>query len=74
MRLSEYNYELRYRPGKNMEVADCLSRLSLPQELSEEEMSVIMATYATYGVRITQTRKGKVSKHDGGPRRPVAGE
>jgi hypothetical protein len=49
MRLSEYNYELRYRPGKNMEVADCLSRLSLPQELSEEEMSVIMSTY---GMRI----------------------
>lgn len=44
MRLSEYNYELRYRPGKQMEVADCLSRNAIGQELSEEEMEVIMYT------------------------------
>jgi transposase InsO family protein len=59
MRLSEYNYELRYRPGKHMEVADCLSRLSLPKELSEEEMAVIMATFS---VRVNQTTEGRVSE------------
>jgi len=42
MRLSEYNFELRYRPGKQMEVADCLSRNSMDRELTEEEMEPIM--------------------------------
>ena len=42
MRLSEYNFELRYRPGKKMEVADCLSRNSLDKELTEAELEPVM--------------------------------
>jgi len=37
MRLSEYDFELKYRPGKQMEVADCLSRNPLPVEVTEED-------------------------------------
>ena len=44
MRLSELNYELRYRPGKLMQVADCLSRNALPEEVSQEQMDQIMYT------------------------------
>ena len=44
------------------QVADCLSRLSLPQELSEEEMSVIMSTY---GMRIMLTLGVNVELSEG---------
>ena len=55
MRLGEYNYELRYRPGKQTPVADCLSRLALEQELSQDEMNAVMTTFA---VHISQLREG----------------
>ena len=42
MRLSEYDFELRYRPGKQMEVADCLSRNPLDRELTEAELEPVM--------------------------------
>ena len=58
MRLSEYNYELRYRPGKQMPVADCLSRLALEQELSQEEMNAVMTTFA---VHISQLCEGSLN-------------
>ena len=42
MRLSEFNFELKYRPGKDMQIADCLSRNALPQELSKDELAAVM--------------------------------
>ena len=59
MRLSEYDFELKYRPGKQMEVADCLSRNALPQELSEEEMEVIMHTYSAEIMQMEYGQKGE---------------
>lgn len=41
MRLSEFNFELKYRPGKYMQMADRLSRNALPQELSEDELAAV---------------------------------
>ena len=39
MRLSEFDYELAYRPGSQMHVADCLSRNPLPQEISADDVA-----------------------------------
>ena len=44
MRLSEFNYKLKYRPGNLMQVADCLSRNPLAQEVTDQEMEQIMHT------------------------------
>ena len=44
MRLSEFNYDLSYRPGRLMQVADCLSRNALPEELTSEQMEQIAHT------------------------------
>ena len=41
MRLSEFNYKLKYRPGKHMEVADCLSRNPLPEQLTDEQLAQV---------------------------------
>lgn len=40
MRLSEFNYKLKYRPGSEMHVADCLSRNPLPEEIDKEEAAL----------------------------------
>jgi len=42
MRLSEFNFYLKYRPGVDDQVADALSRNPLPQELSSKEASSVM--------------------------------
>lgn len=54
MRLSEYDFDLKYRPGKHMEMADCLSRNALPIEPTEEEMATLM-----YCANFTQVELGK---------------
>jgi len=54
MRLSEFNFDLRYRPGVDNQVADALSRNLLPQELSNEEASSVM--FAMYFQRLEAER------------------
>ena len=54
MRLSEFNFDLRYRPGVDNQVADALSRNPLPQELSSEEASSVM--FAMYFQRLEAER------------------
>ena len=45
MRLSEFNFELKYRAGVDNQVADALSRNPIPQELSEEEAASVMYAF-----------------------------
>ena len=54
MRLSEFNFDLRYRPGVDNQVADAMSRNPLPQELSNEEASSVM--FAMYFQRLEAER------------------
>jgi len=50
MRLSESNFNLRYRPGVDNQVTNALSRNPLPRELSSEEASSVM--FAMYFQRL----------------------
>jgi hypothetical protein len=66
MRLSEFNFQLKYRAGIDNQVADALSRNPIPQELSQEEAASVM--FAFYFERVeaeVQTWEQRKSEDSG---------
>ena len=54
-KLTEYNFDIEYRPGKKMEQADCLSRMS---NIEVEANDKQYRTDATYVLIVTYDKEG----------------
>ena len=54
-KLTEYNFDIEYRPGKKMEQADCLSRINHIQIKANNRQ---YRTDATYVLIITYNKQG----------------
>ena len=62
-KLTEYNFDIEYRPGKKMEQADCLSRINnIKVEVNDKQYRtdatyVLIVTYNNEGIWISKRYK-----------------
>src|ERR1044071_8675304 len=74
-KLTEYNFDIEYRPGKKMEQADCLSRMGNVQveandkQYRTDAIFVLIVTYNDQGIwmseRYKSPMKGKLQTPEG---------
>lgn len=51
LRLMRYDYDIQYLPGKTLIIADCLSRSTLMDEGTEDELGYITDTFMSFIVK-----------------------